>query len=287
MNSIIHGDCVKVLAYLPPECIDLCVTSPPYDGLRAYRGYEFEVEKVAEQLYRALKPGGTVVWIVADQTIKGSKSGSCYKHALAFQDCGFRLHDEMVYEKIGIRYPDSVRYYPCFEKMFVFAKGRPKTVNQIRDRENVTAGQLQSWTKRERNGTLIKCAKRKTTAPFGVRRNIWAYNTTPHHIAPDDLWRSHPAVFPLQLAEDHIISWTRPNDVVLDPMCGSGQTMLAALINNRQYLGIDCSEEYCRLARERLNLYKECLWDEYFGERQRREEELTSRERSDLTGVRA
>jgi site-specific DNA-methyltransferase (adenine-specific) len=276
LDSIIHGKCVEVMTDWPAEIIDLVHTSPPYDALRHYHGYKFDVKAVAEQLYRVLKPGGLVVWIVADQTIKGSKTGSSHRHVLTFQDCGFRLHDTMIYEKNGIRYPDKVRYYNCFEYMFVFSKGRPETTKLIRDRENVTAGQMQSWTERERDGSLTKRAKKKIAAPFGVRRNIWPYHTGSHHTAPDNLWRSHPAVFPLQLAEDHIISWTRPGDIVLDPMCGSGQTLLAALINERHYIGIDCSAEYCRLARERLALYQDCLWDEYFEERQKREDDLTS-----------
>jgi len=275
-DSIIHGLCVEVMTVWTAEIVNLVHTSPPYDALRHYHGYKFDVKGVAEQLYRVLKPGGLVVWIVADQTIKGSKTGSSHRHALAFRDCGFRLHSEMIYEKNGIRYPDKVRYYDCFEYMFVFSKGRPKTVNLIRDRENSTAGQTQSWTERKRDGSLAKRAKKKIAAPFGVRRNIWSYYTAPQHIAPDNLWRSHPAVFPLQLAEDHIISWTRPGDIVLDPLCGSGQTLLAALINDRHYIGIDCSAEYCRLARERLDLYRDCLWDEYFEERQKCEDDLTS-----------
>jgi DNA modification methylase len=276
LDSVIHENCVEVLSRMPAESVDLCVTSPPYDDLRSYHGYRFDVQAVASALHRVLKPGGVVVWVVGDQTIEGSETGTSFKHTEAFKEAGFRLHDTMIYEKEGLHFPDSVRYYACFEYMFVFTKGRPKTTSLIRDRENATVGETHAWTTRRKDGTLVKCAKKKTTAAFGVRRNIWAYNTGLHHTAPDNLWRLHPAAFPLQVAEDHIISWTKPGDFVLDPMCGSGQTLLAALINERHFIGIDCSEKYCELARERVALYQDCLWDEYFEDRQEREEELTS-----------
>ena len=107
--------------------------------------------------------------------------------------------------------------------------------------KDATVGETHAWTTRHKDGTLVKGAKKKTAAAFGVRRNIWSYHTGLHHTAPDNLWRSHPAAFPLQLAEDHIISWTKPGAIVLDPMCGSGQTLLAALINDRHFIGIDRS----------------------------------------------
>jgi DNA modification methylase len=274
-DSVIHGNCVEVMSGFPAETVDMCLTSPPYDDLRSYRGFRFDVQAVAAALHRVLKPGGVVVWVVGDQTIDGSETGTSFKHTEAFREAGFRLHDTMIYEKGGLHFPDTVRYYSCFEYMFVFSKGRPKTVKLIRDRENSTAGETHAWTSRKKDGSFVTSGTKKTLAPFGVRRNVWSYHTGLHHSAPDNLWRLHPAVFPLQLAEDHIISWTKPKEVVLDPMCGSGQTLLAALGNDRHYIGIDCSAEYCGLSKERLALYEECLWDEYYVERQKLEDALT------------
>ena len=62
----------------------------------------------------------------------------------------------------------------------------------------------------------------------------------------------HPAIFPERLAQDHILSWSNPGDIVLDPMCGSGTTCKMAYHNNVQYIGIDISEEYIAIAQQRL-----------------------------------
>ncbi len=259
LDSVVCGTSEEVLPSFPDNSIDLCVTSPPYDSLRNYNGYAFDSELIIGQLYRVLKPGGVVVWIVGDGVKNGSESGSSFEQFLQFKDQGFRIHDTMIYEKKGIRYPDSKRYYQCFEYMSVFSKGRPKTVRQIRDRENLSAGNTNRYTRRERNGTLTRIPKQTTTKPYGVRRNIWSYDTGVGHTAPDKLWLSHPAVMPLKLAEDHIVSWSNRGDIVLDVCCGSGQVCLASLMHDRRFIGIDCSAEYVDLARQRIDLYQRNL----------------------------
>jgi len=66
----------------------------------------------------------------------------------------------------------------------------------------------------------------------------------------------HPARFPEKLAEDHIITWSNPGDLVFDPLCGSGTTLKMAKIKNRRFIGVDISEEYCKIARKRLAIYQ-------------------------------
>ncbi|MHC2069770.1 DNA-methyltransferase [Bremerella sp. T1] len=259
IDSVVCGSSEEVLSSFPDSSIDLCVTSPPYDSLRNYNGYSFDSERVIRQLYRVLKPGGVVVWIIGDAVKNGSESGSSFEQFLQFKDQGFRIHDTMIYEKKGIRYPDTKRYYQCFEYMTVFSKGSPKTVRQIRDRENLSAGNVNRYTRREKDGTLTKISRQTTTKKFGVRRNIWSYDTGIWHTAPDNLWLSHPAVMPLRLAEDHISTWSNRGDVVLDVCCGSGQVCLASLIHDRRYIGIDCSAEYVDLANRRIDLYQRTL----------------------------
>jgi len=118
--------------------IDLTVTSPPYDNLRSYKGYSFDFESVAKELYRVTKDGGVVVWVVNDATVKGSETGTSFKQALYFKEIGFLLHDTMLYEKDSCPYPETTRYYPSFEYMFILAKGKIGTVHLIADKANYT-----------------------------------------------------------------------------------------------------------------------------------------------------
>lgn len=243
---------------LPDSSIDLTITSPPYDSLRDYHGFKFDFEGVANQIFRITKDGGVVVWVVKDSVVDGSETGTSFRQALYFKDLGFRLHDTMVYQRNGITFPDAQRYYNCFEYMFVFSKGKPKTVNLIKDHKNSSAGQKDTGGERKKNGKLLERWATKVgriRPEYSARWNVWTYCTGYQHTAPDKLWLDHPAVFPLQLAKDHITSWSNPGDLVLDPMCGSGQTLIAAKTLGRDWLGMDCSEEYCQLARERLDLY--------------------------------
>src|SRR5579872_5709282 len=143
LNSILHGDCLDTLPLFEPDWIDLAVTSPPYDGLRDYHGYHFDCVQVAKALYRVLRPGGVVVWVVADGVVDGSETGTSFRQALTFQDVGFRIHDTMIYEKNSCTFPatrNGSRYSQTFEYMFVFSKGRPKTVNLLCDKPNKWAG---------------------------------------------------------------------------------------------------------------------------------------------------
>jgi len=257
INQIICGDCVEVMKSWPEECIDLTVTSPPYDDLRDYRGYTFDFESIARELYRVTKPGGVVVWVVGDATINGSETGTSFRQALYFKDvCGFNLHDTMIYKKKASRFPDTNRYYQVFEYMFVFSKGRPKTVNLIRDRRNLGFGNAICEHARQKDGTLKK-RKGKIISKLGVRFNIWEYPTGGGISARDEIAFQHPAIFPEQLAADHIISWSNPGDIVLDPMCGSGTTCKMALKLGRRFMGIDIAEEYCEIARKRVEAEKE------------------------------
>ena len=254
-NQIWCGNCVDLLKKVQSETVDLIVTSPPYDDLRQYEGYDFDFPSIAPQLLRILKPGGIVVWVVADGTVNGSETGTSFRQALYFMDIGFRLHDTMIYKRNAVKMPDKKRYFNCFQYMFVFSKGSPKTVNLIKDHKNKTAGKKANKRyQREADG------KMKERAPYcrpthSVRWNIWTYDVGSLIMADDRLWVNHPAIFPLKLAEDHIRSWSNEGDLVLDPMCGSGQTLIAAKKLKRNYLGIDISDKYCNLSEERLKLY--------------------------------
>jgi len=262
LNSVYCGDCVDIIQDIDDDSIDLVVTSPPYDDLRDYHGYSFNVSSIATVLFDVMKPGGVIVWVVGDKSDKHGESLTSFKHALAFQSAGFNVRT-MIYKKAGMSYPSRYYYNRQFEYMFLFIKGeRPKTFNPIKDRINKWAG-YSNWgdiTTRKKNGTLqLQKTKEENTyviPPFGKRGDVWEYATGMGNTTKDKEAFAHPAMFPEKLAGDHIISWTNEGDVVLDPMCGAGTTLKMAYLLNRKYIGIDMSEEFCELSRKRVKKYE-------------------------------
>ena len=258
-HSFYTGDNVEVLKqHVEDESVDLTVTSPPYDDLRTYNGFEWDIDGVIEQLWRVTKRGGVVVWVVGDKTHNGSETGTSFRTALKFMEYGWRLHDTMIYAKktVYAHDPRNKRYKQAFEYMFIFSKGSPKTYNEIKDRPNKNAGKVLSGTKgRDKEGRKRKI-KPIVIGDFQARYNIWEY-ATGKSSTTDDVAFLHPAVFPEQLAADHIISWSNENDTVLDLFGGSGTVTKMAELNNRNSIYIDISEEYTELAKERLSMYEE------------------------------
>jgi len=262
-NYITLGDCVELMKEIPDDFIDLTVTSPPYDNLRDYNNevtWNFEkFKEVAKELFRITKPGGVVVWVVGDATIKGSETGTSFRQALFFKDCGFNLHDTMIYQKDACPFPETNRYYPMFEYMFVFSKGKPKTVNLIADKPNKRYGEkIASSTQRRPDGKTVKVSANKTdltrtVKKYGVRGNVWQYSPGYNKSTKDKYAYKHPAMFPEQLAEDHILTWSNPGDVVFDPFLGSGTTAKMAVLNDRKYIGFEISKEYFDIACQRLD----------------------------------
>jgi len=251
LNSIICGDNVETLQGFPDDCIDLTVTSPPYDNLRTYGGHSWDFEGVAQQLWRVTKPGGVAVWVVNDATVDGSETGTSFRQALRFMEIGFRLHDTMIYQKTagGIK-GSNFCYLQGFEYMFVLAKSRPKSINLLRDRKNVAP----PGNKIERTGRLKSGEKKTelvTRKEYGVRWNVWSVSVG-GGVADDEVAFNHPAIFPEALARDHILSWSNEGDTVLDPFSGSGTTAKMAKLMGRQFIGIEVNPEYCEIAEERL-----------------------------------
>lgn len=253
MIDLRRGDCLALLKDIPDNSIDLTVTSPPYDNLRSYNDnisqWCFEkFQNIAKELYRVTKQGGVVVWIVNDSTIDGSETGSSFRQALFFKECGFNLHDTMIWQKIS-PFQHKNRYIQCFEYMFVFSKGKPKTANLICDRKNKWAGTQIHGTERQADGqtkALSTVQKSKKVKEYGARYNIW-------DIAPNKANKTgHPAVFPEQLASDHIISWSNPGDTILDPFMGSGTTGMACVNTDRNFIGMELDPQYFEIAKERI-----------------------------------
>ena len=252
LNKIICGDAIEIMRTMPADSVDLVITSPPYDDLRNYNGYSFNLDGIARELFRVMKKGGVVVWVVGDQTIKGDETGTSFRQALHFKQVGFNLFDTMIYLKtprgaVG----NNKTYWQTFEYMFVLSKGTPKTINLLKDRENKDERDGDNGTKRLSDGSLLKL-KRAGYSKYGRRTNVWEYLIGKGHSATDNIAYKHPAIFPEKLVQDHITSWSNLGDVVLDPMCGSGTTCKMAKLNKRDFIGIDVSSEYCKIAEERL-----------------------------------
>ena len=250
LNRFIKGDAVAYMKeYFPNDFINLTVTSPPYDDLRHYNGYRFQVEPMAEELFRVTKPGGIVVWVVGDR-IDGGRSMTSFKQGILFKEIGFSVHDVMIYQKKNTPFMRSNAYTNAYEFMFVLSKGKPKTFNPIK------VPTIRNGVEMVVSNKGADAVNRKVPAQLKkekTKTNIWAYAVGMGGSTSDKIAFKHPAIFPEQLALDHILSWTNENDLVLDPMCGSGTTCKMAKMNHRNWLGIDISEEYIEIAQQRIN----------------------------------
>ena len=95
LNKIYCENCLDTMSRMPDNFIDLTVTSPPYDNLRNYNGYDFDFESIAKELFRVTKKGGVVVWVVGDATINGSETLTSCKQKIFFKEqCGFNIHED-------------------------------------------------------------------------------------------------------------------------------------------------------------------------------------------------
>ncbi len=255
LDTIYCGDNAEIMSQWPDCCVDLTVTSPPYDDLRRYNGYTWDFEAVAQQLYRVTKQGGVVVWVVGDATVNGSETGTSFRQALYFMGLGFNLHDTMIYQTDKPPLNHN-RYEQEFEYMFVFSIGNPKAFNPIRE------GYAQSTIERRKSKHInqypgdvngkVKISKPLFNNPDGkMKGNTWYVKSGFSHSASENV--DHPAIFPEALARDHILSWSQPGDTVLDCFCGSGTTLKQAIELDRHYIGIDISSEYCQLSQRRVD----------------------------------
>jgi site-specific DNA-methyltransferase (adenine-specific) len=255
INKIHNENCLETMLKMPDNFIDLTVTSPPYDGLRTYKGYSFDFESIAKELYRVTKNGGVVVWVVNDSTKNGSESGTSFKQALFFKDCGFNLHDTMIYksEKPPLTHN---RYEQKFEYMFVLSKGKPKSFNPILEPSTYAGQDKKSRTLRQDSDNLSNRSGKGKVADFKMKGNVWEYSTGGGKSTKDAIAFKHPAIFPEKLAEDHIISWSNENEIVYDCFGGSGTTAKMSIINNRKWIVSETSSEYCEIIKERVKIDK-------------------------------
>jgi site-specific DNA-methyltransferase (adenine-specific) len=272
INKIYNENCLDTMSRMPDDFIDLTVTSPPYDNLRDYNGYTFDFEPIAKELYRVTKYGGVVVWVVGDKTKNFCESLTSFKTAISFvENIGFNLHDTMIYHKPAA-FPDVVRYYQDFEYMFVFSKGKPKTINLLREQKSIKTLKRQInktgiGGERQKDGSLkridgTKAFERKNKSRKNktrVKSNVWYIPAGNFNTTKDKIAYEHPAIFPEKLANDHIISWSNPDDLVYDCFMGSGTTAKMSLRNDRNFIGSEISAEYCDIANKRIEETKKII----------------------------
>lgn len=244
LNRFYCADSVEFMQEtIPDNFVDLTVTSPPYDKRRKYDGYIFDYKKMLIEMFRVTKQGGIAVWIVSDETVKGNESGTSFLQALFAKECGFWLYDTMIYAKNNPIPKPHKRYNQQFEYMFVLSKGKPSTANIAKEQCKKAGKMNNKWFRN--NGDVLKpSAQNIEIKEYKNKSNIWFYNVGYGNTTCDKIAFNHPAIFPDKLAEDHILSWSNPGDIVLDPMCGSGTTCKMAYLNNRNFIGIDMSNEY-------------------------------------------
>ncbi len=270
INQVFRGDSCELLSEIEDNSIDMIITSPPYDKLRKYNGvgdtWNVETFKcIAKQLTRVLKDGGVIVWVVNDAVENGSRTCTSYRQCLYFvEECGLKLNDTMIFSKKNpMPQVKQKRYSDCFEYMFIFSKGFPKTFNPITvpcksagKQYNSTGKNIGGEDGRRELNYIINSEK--------IKNNIWEYGVASNKktITIEKVNENgdveskevrHPAVFPMDLAIDHINSWTNEGDIVLDPFMGSGTVAMASILTNRNYIGFELNEEYYQLCLKNID----------------------------------
>jgi len=255
LNKIYNESNLDTMKRMPDNFIDLTVTSPPYDNLRDYKGYSFPFEDIAKELYRVTKEGGVLVWVVGDATKDGCESLTSFKQAIYFvEQCGFNLHDTMIYQKENYIPLTHNRYEQSFEYMFIFSNGKPKVFNPIKTK-TIHGGKIMNRNN-QHEGHAIRGRKFKAiTGTEKYKDNVWSYKIGTGCSTKDKDAFTHPAIFPEQLAADHIYSWSNEGDLVYDCFGGSGTTAKMAHKLKRNWILSEISSEYVQIAEKRIAPY--------------------------------
>ena len=251
---IINDDCSVALKSIATESIDMVLTSPPYDDLRRYNGFNFNegvFRTVAKELARVLKQGGVLVWVVSDAIQNGTITLTAEKQFIYFVErCKLNLHAPMIFVKQNPMPSNFRRPMRSWEYMYAFSKGNPKTYHEISVATKY-AGCKTEYGKRNgcENAAIHKRdSDIRVIKPTKPHTDVFTY-------AVGGTRTGHPAVFPEQLAIDQIGMWTNEYDVVLDPFSGASTTGIACKQLNRNYIGIEISTQYANVAKQRIETY--------------------------------
>lgn len=248
--ALVNADCREVLRACPRDWAALVHTSPPYNIRRPYNGfsdrreieeYESFLREVISELFRVMKPGGSVFWQSGYTETRGRANGGIVLlDSLSrpiFAESGFVLWDRIIWNYFGSMAFKS-KFTNRHETILWFVKPGPNGAGPAFHLDEV----------------------RERAVSYDARNHILGRN-------PGNVWQadrvaygstgqtSHPAVFPEEISEKIVRSCSQPGDVVLDPFVGSGTTCKVSLTFGRQFLGCDVSQAYIREADERLGLW--------------------------------
>ena len=240
-NVILTGDARENPS--PDNCVQLVVTSPPYNASKAYDDdltldeYLKLLHDVFAECYRVLSPGGRMVVNVANLGRKPYIPLSTYINSMMIE-LGFLMRGEIIWDKSASAGSSCAwgsfqsASNPCLrdihEYLLVFSKGDYKLPRSKKERAE---GRIDTIEKRD----FIEQTK-----------SIWRFATERASRV------NHPAPFPVELPRRCIEMYTFAGDVVFDPFNGSGTTCVAAKQSGRVFVGMDLSEEYCAIADERI-----------------------------------
>lgn len=264
-QRLINGD-ARDLSFLADESVHLVLTSPPYWNLKRYNEHpqqlghiddyeDFlrELTKVWHEVYRVLVPGGRLICVVGDVCVSRKEYG---RHLV------FPLHADIgvICRKIGLDNLNPILWHKISNANYEVENGstflgKPYEPNAIikNDIEFILMqrkpGGYRKPTEEQRE--LSKIDKKSYHEWF---QQIWTI--------PGASTKKHPAPFPLQLAVRLVRMFSFVGDTVLDPFCGSGTTLIAALRNERNGVGVDIDAEYCRLAAQYLKAEQNNLFQE-------------------------
>ncbi len=253
-NRLLTGDCLPLLARLPKESVDLTVTSPPYDDLRRYdTPTPLDIPALGEALFRVTKDGGVCIVVMGDASRRFAKSLSSFRLALSWCDhAGWHLFETCLYHRHGVPGPWwRSRLRVDHEFILIFFKGkRPKTFHKERLLiPTKHAGEKVTRRPYPRRGIAWSLPP-PTIAPLQCRGTVWPYSASSSE--RNGVKLRHPATMPDKLAADLILGFSEPGDLVLDPLMGSGTSVVMAAKLGRRFLGMDASARYVEIARQRL-----------------------------------
>lgn len=253
MGSLTISDALEHVETLPAESVDLVLFSPPYDGVRDYKGsWAIDLPALGAGLLRVVKDGGFAAVVIGDGTKNQRKSMTTFRTAVAWEDAGWSLFESVIYSRDGR--PGawwSTRFRVDHEHILLFFKGkRPRAVDHHAGLRvpSKHAGKTWTGTQRMTDGSLIRTTA--TVAADKCRGTIWHYATS--NTEGNRVKAKHPATFPDALARDLILALSAPGETVYDPMMGSGTTCVVAAQEGRRWLGNDCAAEYVEVASQRL-----------------------------------
>ena len=276
-SCVEFGDALDILPTLPDQFTDCIITSPPYYRQRNYEdsaeqlGQEASPSAYVERLVeimsecgRVLKDSGTLWLNIGDKYDRGEQLGMPWRVALAMIDAGWTLRSDIIWHKPNAM-PSSVKSRPTVdhEYVFFFTKGKDYYYNADAIREPHVTFSENSKMRGGRNhfgkrgGTP---EKGKNAGDNNLHDGRWDQAFHPGGRNKRTVWSIplgkfrdvHVAVFPEKLVETCILAGCPDDGVVLDPFCGSGTTLLVAQRLGRKWIGIDCVEKYCEMARGRL-----------------------------------